>query len=439
MSWLERLQEAAYTSPSGVRIVFKFEDVSVEINKRDQIREFPEYAGALVQSFGIGATSYPLLCVFWGDNHDLEANDFLNSLSEPGTGVLEHPLYGRRENIAPVGAINRRDDLKTAANQSVFQITFVESAAFQFPVSLVSEADQIEFDLDQFYADQADAFAAGVKITSAREKIDLTDAIKSRLAAVKRFLGGIAATISEIKSEFDAALDLVNRAINTLIDTPLQLANQIIDIIKLPARSAAQIGATLSAYQNLLSFAISDAQGLFAPGIGNRTNNRFFNADLFSSVAFAGMLSASRAVAEATREVSGQSLADFVSQIPEEIPAFINKSSIIETINFLDSEFGRLTAWNEANRASLSLLDSGAAYSRLKSAASRIAGFLIEISFSARRERALTLGNARHFIELCAELYGILDNAFDFFILTNNFTSDEIFEIPPGRRVIYYV
>lgn len=439
MPWPDRLQEAAYTSPGGVRTVFKYENVSADVNKRDQVREFPDYDGALVQNFGVGATSYPLLCIFFGEDHDIEANNFLSSLSEPGTGILEHPFYGRHEEIAALGPIRRRDDLKTAANQTVFQVNFTQSAAFKFPSSLAAETDQIEFDLDQFYADQAAAFAAGVKIATAREKLDLIDAVKSKLSAVKRFMGGIAATIEKVENEFNAAISLVEDSIAILIDTPLQLANQIIDIIKLPARSAAQIGASLSAYQNLLSFAISDAQGLFSPGIGNQVNNRFFNSDLFSSVAFAGMSAASLAVAEATREISGQSLADFVSRLPDETQAFIGKTSIIETINFIDAEFSRLQAWSEANRAALGLLDVGESYAFLQSAAARLAGFLVAISFSARQEREIVLGNSRHFIELCAELYGILDNAFDFFILTNNLTSDEMFELPVKRRIIYYV
>ena len=69
---------------------------------------------------------------------------------------------------------------------------------------------------------------------------------------------------------------------------------------------------------------------------------------------------------------------------------------------------------------------------------SGIAGFLIQISFSARQEREIVLGNPTHFIPLCSELYGVLDAAFDFFILTNKLNSDEILELPVGRKIIYY-
>jgi prophage DNA circulation protein len=439
MNWKDRKTVAAYTSPSGIRAEFKYEDVRAQINKRDSIREVPDFDGALVQNFGIGVSSYPLLCIFWGDNHDIESTDFLNLLAEPGFGILEHPIYGRFENIVPFGPIGRLDALKTAANQTSFEVNFVQSAAFQFPGSSISAGDQIEFDLDDFYVSQASAFEDGIRITKASEKISMIDSVKSKLGNVRRFMARIAATVQEIENEFNSAISLIENNINTLVGTPLALANQIIDLVKLPARASSQISATLDAYKNLLESSISDANGLFSPGVDNTVNNQFFNSELFSNAAFASMLEASKVTADATQEISGQSLEDFISVAAEETPAFTTKDDILNTIEVLDGEASTLNTWNEANRAALDLLDTGEAYTDLKRAWAGVSGFLIEISFSARQERFIILTEPRNFIELCAELYGILDNAFDFIILTNDLTGDEIFELPRGRLLRYYV
>ena len=439
MTWQNRVKKPAFTSHSGTRVEFDFENVSAAVNKRDSIREFPDFNGAFVQNFGVGASSYPLLCVFWGNDHDKEADQFLNLLSEPGTGILEHPLYGRLENIVAFGPISRRDDLKTSANQTKFEVNFVQSSAFQFPGSLISPADQIEFDLAAFYTDQAEAFAAAIKIETANDKISLIDSVNAKIGAVKLALGAAAATVQEIENEFNDAIELIENNINTLVGDPLKLANQVINLIKLPSRAAASIGATLNAYGNLITATISDSQGLFTPSIGNSVNNQFYNSELFSNTAFAGMLEASSAVAESTQEVSGESLADFISPEPSEVPAFTKKSDIIESVNFLSVQFLALIEWNEANRASLDLLDTGEAYSFLNKAYSGMIGFLIQISFSARQERILVLGSRRNFLELCGELYGVIDNALDFFILTNDLSGDEILELPAGRSILYYV
>jgi len=439
MSWKDRVDKGAFTSPSGVRMEFHSENVRANINKRDSIREVPDFDGALVQNFGIGASSYPLLCIFWGNDHDREATAFLNLLVEPGAGILEHPFYGRLENMVAFGPVSRRDDLKTAANQTIFEVNFVQSAAFQFPGSSLSAGDQIEFDLAAFYADQAAAYEAGIAVTKASEKISLIDSVKAKLANVRRFMAKIAATVQEVENEFNDAINLIENNINTLVGTPLALANQIIDLIKLPARAASQISATLDAYKNLLTSVTSDANGLFSPSIDNSVNNQFFNSELFSNAAMASMLDASKVTADSTREVSGQSLEDFLAVAPEETPAFSTQSDIIATVEFLESEFNDLNAWNEANRAALDLLDTGEAYANLNKAWAGVAGFLIQISFSARQERVIVLGEPRNFIELCSELYGVLDNSFDFFLLTNDLTGDEIYELPRGRHVKYYI
>jgi len=439
MSWLDRLQEAAYTSPSGIRTTFKYENVRANINKRDSIREFPDFAGALVQNFGIGAASFPLLCAFWGGDHDQKADAFLGLLTEAGKGILEHPLYGRFENIVAMGPIARRDDLKTAANQSIFEVNFVQSTEFQFPGTISSVSDQIVAGLDSFAGEQAGGFAEGIEIETAREKISLVDSMKAKLNSLKHFMGKITATVADIENEFQAGLDLIEEGIDILINQPLALASKIINLVTLPARGAAQISATLSAYQNLLTAVISDAEALFSPAPGNSVNNQFFSSELFASAAVAGMLTAAEQTGTATREITGQSLENFVTAAPEETPSFITKGNIVSTIEFLTERFSQLNDWNEANRASLNLLDTGEAYFYLNNARSQVAGFLVSISFSARQERILILGSPRHFIELCAELYGVVDNALDFFILTNELVGEEFTELPRGRRIRYYV
>lgn len=438
MSWQDRLKPAAFTSPSGVRSEFLYENVRVNVNKRDSLREPADFNGAFVQNFGIGATSYPLRCIFWGDDHDLEANVFLNSLVEAGTGILEHPLYGRVENIVGFGPVALRDDLKTAANQSIFEVNFVQSSAFQFPGSAMSVEDEIGSAIGSFESAQGEAFASAIKIEQAREKISMIDSIKAKVADVQRSMSKIAATVDDAQNEFNDSVNFINNNINTLVGTPLALAGQVIDLIKSPARAAAQISATLSAYGNLLTAVTADANGLFSPSVGNSVNNQFFNSELFSRVAFSSMLIAANTAASSTREISGQSLADFISiESPEQRP-FTTQSDIIETVEFLGAQFESQNNWNEANRASLNLLDTGESYSYLESAWSRTAGFLIQLSFSARQERILVLGEPRNFVDLCAELYGVLDAAFDFFILTNDLTGDEIYELPRGRRIRYY-
>ena len=94
MAWTDRIREAAYTSPSGVRQVFAYEDVGQKFARRTTVFEFPNVDGSYVQYLGNGGRQYPIQAIFWGEDHDLQADAFDALLSEPGVGLLEHPLYG---------------------------------------------------------------------------------------------------------------------------------------------------------------------------------------------------------------------------------------------------------------------------------------------------------------------------------------------------------
>ena len=132
MSWIDRLKAAAYTPPSGTRIEFDFVDVSQNITKQTAAFEFTDSDGTYVQSNGASSRRFPVRAFFSGADHDTEAAEFMAALLENGTGLLEHPLYGTFDAV-PFGDLSQRDDLATAANQSVFEITFYQTIGDIYP------------------------------------------------------------------------------------------------------------------------------------------------------------------------------------------------------------------------------------------------------------------------------------------------------------------
>lgn len=94
MSWQDRLAEAAYTSPSGVRQTFTYEDVIEEFSKKTAAFDFADADGTFIQDLGNTGKRYPLRVIFWGDNYDQEAAAFMGLLRERGAGRLETPIYG---------------------------------------------------------------------------------------------------------------------------------------------------------------------------------------------------------------------------------------------------------------------------------------------------------------------------------------------------------
>ena len=68
MAWQDRLKEAAYTSPSGVRTVFDFGDVSRTTVKKTAAFDFPDADGTYIQDLGTAGRRYPMRLFIWGDD-----------------------------------------------------------------------------------------------------------------------------------------------------------------------------------------------------------------------------------------------------------------------------------------------------------------------------------------------------------------------------------
>ena len=233
MAWQDRIQEAAYTSPGGTRQTFTYENVSVSFDKKTAAFDFADADGTFVQDLGATGRRYPLRCIFWGENHDTEAEAFLGLLSERGTGKLEHPFYGTID-VVPFGLIRRRDDLKTAANQSIVTVVFWQTLGVIYPTVQQDPKGSSLDSLNTFEITQPTNFEYSVDLDSAVETTSFKNVYEQILDNVDQTLGVIADTQKEIKDRFDAVKDSINRGIDILIRDPLTLAFQTIELIRTP-------------------------------------------------------------------------------------------------------------------------------------------------------------------------------------------------------------
>ena len=120
------------------------------------------------------------------------------------------------------------------------------------------------------------------------------------------------------------------------------------------------------------------------------------------------------------------------------MPLIAAAAAVLEQMDAMvawrDAAFADLVTIDDQSQA----IDTGEAYAALQSVVSLTAGYLIQASFSALPERAIVLDRARTIVDLCAELYGTVDGKLDLLISTNDFTGDELIELPPNRRVLWY-
>jgi prophage DNA circulation protein len=414
MAWQDRLREAAYNSPLGTRTVLHYENVSRTIEKRTVGFEFPDADGTYVQDSGNSGRRFPLRVFFWGDDYDVQADAFEATLLERGQGKLEHPRYGSID-VVPFGTITQRDDLKTAANQAVIEVTFWQTIGVIYPLSQTDPASEVLASLEEYNEIAAETFEDVTSLTSAVEKAGFKNVYESILGQVDSVLQDVAEVQDDTRLEFNAILDSIIAGIDILVTQPQILAAQTTQLVQSPARAIMDVKVRLGAYQQLMGLITAGDDAVLVRGNDSSNLNTFYTRDLYAST---------YVTASVLSVVNNQ---------------FITKIEAIEAAESILELFSIVVNWRDDNFQSLEEVDTGGQYQQLQEAVALTAGFLVEISFNLKQERRVVLGRDRTIIDLTAELYGQVDSQLDFFISSNDLSGSEILELPKGREIVYYI
>lgn len=410
MSWEDRLRQAAYTSPSGVRLEFQFENVRHSFDKHTSLHNFVDVDGTYVQDNGRGGRRHPMRIFLWGTNYDLAANQFEAMLAEVGTGKLEHPIYGVVD-VVPVGSIGRRDDLKTAANQAVFQFTFFETIGFIYPTTQGQPSNAVQAAVDAYNAAAAEQFAAAAQVETASDRVDYIAKFENYYETTVESLRQLAAEPAEVRSQFESVEQSINATQSQWAFDRTTLASQASVLIQAAGRASTSFETRLDAYRNLLSGITDGDSNVIQPG----EVNRFVSADLFAS-----------------GHVSAMIVSNINTQFSTRVEAISAAADLLD-------QFDKLVNWRDTSFNTLGEIDTGEAYQQLQEAVAVTAGFLVEISFSLKQEKTIVLDRNRTILDLVSELYGTLDDQLDFLITSNDLSGSEILELPRGRQIVYYV
>lgn len=430
MSWEDRLTEMVYTSPSGREFTGIYEDVSKRIVKKTTAFDFPDVNGTYVQDLGPSGRQYPMKWIFSGENYDLDAEDFDDAIEEKGPGILQHPKYGTFD-VVPFGTIDRSDNLVSAANQAVYNITFYATIKIIFPVSELSAENAMDDGFKLYSSSAVNNYDDGLSVATATETTGFIDSAKAGLRKIKKAMAKVAATTAEIERQFNDVANILEETITTLVGGPTLIATQMIALTRLPSQAAGSIQSKLDAYGNLLTSLTEGSSNQFEQGLDSQAGNAFTNNNLIASLAVLGSI-------EST--ISENTL-------------FTTRSETITALENLDQKLADYIEWSDTNREGLvlvalptrepgtsDLIDTGEAYQRLLEVFAIGQGRLTQIAFSALQERSVILDRDRTFIDFCAEFYGQLDEQYDFVIQSNNLSGQEIVnEIPKGREMVYYV
>ena len=442
MAWQDRIKDAAYTSPSGIRITFDFENVSRITVKKTAAFDFPDAKGTFIQDLGTAGRRYPFRVFIWGDDYDLTATRLEDALAETGEGTLEHPVYGIIQ-VVPFGEIKRRDDLVTGSNQAIIEIAFWETTGVLYPQGQTDPASEVIASVDAFTNDAAVQFGNITSLDTTLEQTQLIGPYQSLIATAKTELQAVADTQADVAQQFNAIFDSINDSINVLIRDPLTLASQTQLMLQSPGRALTDITARLDAYKDLATSIVNSA-GIVTAGNSSESANTFHAADQLASGALVGAVVAT--VNTPPQGSGAQATAGFQSRTAAILAADALLTSLETVTAWRDDNFRSLseTSDPQASVSDIGTLlrqstDTGELYDALQKAVAEAAGMAVSQSFTLKQERSIVLSRDRGLIELVAELYGTVDAELDFFISSNNLSGSEILSIPRGRTVVFYI
>lgn len=410
--WIQRQRaEASYTSPSGKRFEFLYEDVEKSFDKHTSEFRFPDVGGSFIQDLGFSGDHIPLVVIFNGTDYDLVAKEFMLALKERGSGILRHPIYGTVR-VVPFGTIRRQDRLKTRAGEATVEVAFHQTTSLLFP-QRVENFPEVQGGIVEEGRNAASGAvgAAAAASTKVVETETIFDAIQNFTAQTRRVMTDISQQTASVQRRVDSIFESITTQIATFTGDPATLMIQMLTMLEAPVRSSELLINQLAGYRGLFDIFTRD---LFTPSSDRRSVNAFRVAD-----------------GAAAGAIFGASL----------IAVRIDYSSRLEALSVavaIQKMCADYVTWRDDNFAALDLDDTGELYAPVNEDCAQTAGFLVELSFALPSEHVVVLERDHTPLDLTFKFYGTTDEDLRLFIDTNQLGGDFLFLLPRGKRVVYF-
>lgn len=411
MARQDRLRVVSYESPGGKKFTWNFTNVSRSFEQKGGEFVFPDVDGSYIQQKGVSGQKLPMLCLFNGDDCDLQADAFMTALAEKGTGVLDHPRYGRL-NVVPFGEITQRDDLVDNDNESAVEVTFYVTINIIYPISSKDVKTAARTSLDALSETASRSFAGKIIANTAAEITSLRTVFNTVTNTVSAALKPIYSAQSSINTEMLALVDSMNDSVTALAGDPYLFAKQCMQMMSLPANASGQLKSRIDAYISTLTTINAEA-----PNTTN-LNVKKNNIATKHMVLLAGMYGVGLTTLSSAN-VKREDAAAVLDQI-----SYINLA--LQYVFDTDND-------------SVGVVDDGTDISAYTTAMTNVMDSILQIMMDLPQQRAIILDRNRTIIDLAAEIYGQIDEKLDELIYQNNIIGLELFELKRGRKIVYLV
>ena len=401
-TYLDRIRELVYTSPSGREFRPLWDDAERARGKKAAVDEVPQADLAIVQDLGNKAREYRLEVYFSGSDYDRTADAFDAALGERGPARIQHPVYGDHR-VLVVGESEARHFVD-GLGRATFSLELVEVVDPAELAGSDNTAAAIQSGADAAAERAADSYT--VAATSASDIATVKDRIRRSVRATYRKLGALTSSIESKRREIEAAGRTIDRTLDAALGTPLALGQSVLGLCRSAARTTLSVKAKVDGYAGLIYDTVGGLTGLTL-GVAHAI----------------GLV------------VSGLALALLESSTEG---GFISRAEAVDSLAATEAALAAALAALEYLEANVpGYVPDAALLAYIAELRARASAYLLEATYSLPSERRLTLDHAATVLELAARFYGSPDEAARV-IAENGLTGDLIYVIPASYEVRYY-
>lgn len=255
-SWRDRTSQAGFFRG----VPFFYSSVEGEIGRRTAVKEFPGRDKPFVEDLGRRARRFTIDMFVVGNDYDVARDDLRTALELPGSGELEHPYWGTMT-VTVDGPVRVRETTKEGG-AAFFTVTFLEAGneltSVEPPDTGVAVTDAATKVKDV----SSTQFAAGFSVAGAIAEVaeDAAALVEDAASTLNSVRGKIAAAL-QVVDDTKNAIDAVVDTAADLVQTPITLANSLVDLYTAVLSGITQI---TDAFLDLVEFFGADGEDAVA-------------------------------------------------------------------------------------------------------------------------------------------------------------------------------
>ncbi|SIS87815.1 DNA circularization protein [Neptunomonas antarctica] len=245
-SWRARLQPGSFRGVS-----FSIDQASGQGGRRVALHQYPQQEQHWAEDLGKTAESERLQMFVVGPDYDLERDQLIEALTQPGPGTLVHPYLGTlRVQIQQYSwtITTRRGGF------CQIDIEYLRAGQRQYPIAMAANAHALNSAAEAASVAVQDEFAAEFSVEGLQQSV--LDAATDQLASVTDTLGSINGRISSLMQPLDTLVTQINEFTDQLKDLvlqPLKLINKLGAIVVSIIGGVNDIAGAFNSYHSLLS------------------------------------------------------------------------------------------------------------------------------------------------------------------------------------------